>query len=123
MSTNSVGVVDLGLTGKVAVVTGGGSNIGRSLVRTLAGEGASVVVVDIDVPAGRSVAEAATADFGVDCTFVELDVTARSDVMRAADDVERRRGAVDIVVHVAGGPRGNGTFFERDLPSRRTTSS
>jgi NAD(P)-dependent dehydrogenase (short-subunit alcohol dehydrogenase family) len=107
--------MDLGLAGNVAVVTGGGSNIGRSVVRTLAEEGADVVVIDVDARAGESVAEAAASDFGTHCSFVELDVTARSDIIRAARQlVEQRERGLDVLVHVAGRPRGNGTFFERD---------
>ena len=40
--------MDLGLKGKVAIVTGGASNIGRSISMTLAEEGAIVAISDID---------------------------------------------------------------------------
>lgn len=100
--------------GKVAVVTGGASNIGRSVVRCLAREGVDVVVADIDTDAGASVAANAAADFGTSCGFVDLDITARADVISVAAEIADQRECVDVVVNVAGGPRGNGTFFERD---------
>ena len=106
--------MDLGLTGKRAVVTGGGSNIGRSVVRTLAMEGADVAVLDIDTASGRSVADSASRDFGTVCSFVELDVTSRAEVLDVAEQIITRWHGLDVVVHVAGGPRSNGTFFERD---------
>jgi len=60
--------------GRTAVVTGGGSGIGRASVRRLAEEGAHVVVADVDTDAGAAAAKE------VDGLFVRTDVTAENDV-------------------------------------------
>lgn len=61
------------LTGKVAIVTGAASGIGKAGANLFASEGAEVVVADINQDAGRSVSEAINAE-GFKATFVPLDV-------------------------------------------------
>ena len=70
------------LEGKVAVITGGGAGIGRASVELFAKEGASVVLVDHDEVAGRSVRDAVVAR-GHRCIFLKADVS-EPDSMRAA---------------------------------------
>ena len=53
--------MDLGLKGKTAIVTGGGSNIGRAIALTLAREGANVVIAELDEAQGKKVADQANA--------------------------------------------------------------
>lgn len=82
-------VVQVDLTGRTALVTGGGSGIGRACALRLAAAGASVVVVDRDAEAAREVAaEAGGRAEGVDLAD------------RAA--VDRLDAAVDIVINNAG---------------------
>ena len=52
------------LTGKVALVTGGGGGLGGAVVEALAGQGAAVVVTDLDGPAAEAAAEAASGTNG-----------------------------------------------------------
>lgn len=77
----------LALTGRVALVTGGGSGIGRAVADRLHAEGAEVVIADLE-PA--------------DETGVVMDVADERSVGSALDDSVIRHGGVDIVVQSAG---------------------
>ncbi|HTE37646.1 MAG TPA: SDR family NAD(P)-dependent oxidoreductase, partial [Reyranella sp.] len=59
------------LVGKVAVITGAGSGIGRASAKLFVAEGAKVVVAEIDATLG----EAAAREAGADARFVHTDVT------------------------------------------------
>ena len=86
------------LTGKVAVITGGGRGIGRALSSALAREGVRVAIADLDGAA----AEQAATEVGGGAIGLALDVTDRPAFTAALDAVEGRLGPVDIVVNNAG---------------------
>jgi NAD(P)-dependent dehydrogenase (short-subunit alcohol dehydrogenase family) len=89
------------LSGKVAVVTGGASGIGRAMAERFAAEGARVAVLDIAEGAARATADVAAAAGGVAEPFV-CDVTRQAQVDGAFDDVARRLGPIDVLVNSAG---------------------
>ncbi|MCT2583401.1 bifunctional aldolase/short-chain dehydrogenase [Actinophytocola gossypii] len=84
------------LAGRVALVTGGGSGIGRATAVRLAAEGACVVVADRDAAAADAVASE------VDGLAVAVDVTDEHAVARAFRDAALAYGGVDLVVNNAG---------------------
>ncbi len=86
---------------KIAVVTGAGSGIGRATAQALAGEGAMVVVADIDTRAGEATASA-IRDSGQHSDFIAVDLTDRDSVNRFASTVQTQHGAVDILINAAG---------------------
>ncbi|HVR80371.1 MAG TPA: bifunctional rhamnulose-1-phosphate aldolase/short-chain dehydrogenase [Acidimicrobiia bacterium] len=88
------------LTGKVALVTGAGSGIGRAIAIRLREAGAVVAVVDIDAKSARDVAD----EIGREDAAIALgaDVTSDEEVARAFDETVVRYGGVDIVVNNAG---------------------
>jgi NAD(P)-dependent dehydrogenase (short-subunit alcohol dehydrogenase family) len=88
------------LAGRVALVTGGGSGIGRATAARLAGEGACVVVADRDEGAGCTAADALGSG-DVACA-VTADVTDEASVAAAFRAASLAFGGVDLVVNNAG---------------------
>jgi 3-oxoacyl-[acyl-carrier protein] reductase len=97
--------MDLGLVGKVAVVTGGSEGIGRAAVGSLGREGARVVAAArrVDV-LERAVAELAE-ETGAEIVAVPADVSKAADVERLIRSAVERFGRLDIVVNNAGTSR------------------
>ncbi len=89
------------LTGKVAVVTGGGDGIGRGACEILAAAGAKVVVSDLSLDKARSVAEKINADGG-EATPAACNVLDESDLTKLIDFVVATYGTVNILVNNAG---------------------
>jgi 3-oxoacyl-[acyl-carrier protein] reductase len=87
------------LSGKVAIVTGGGSGFGAEICRRFAAEGANVVLVDCRRDTGEPVARETGA------VFVEADVACGADARRMIDTAVERFGRLDIVVNNAGAPQ------------------
>jgi NAD(P)-dependent dehydrogenase (short-subunit alcohol dehydrogenase family) len=89
------------LAGRTALVTGGGSGIGREAVLLFAREGASVVVVDRDAAAGEASAEAIRSAGGR-ASFFAADVAKARDVEAAIAHAERSTGALHVLFNNAG---------------------
>ena len=84
--------------GKVALVTGGGSGLGRADVIALAQEGAKVVVTDIDVEGGEETVRLA----GGDCTFIHHDVADEERWKEVIAETLKTYGKLNILVNNAG---------------------
>jgi NAD(P)-dependent dehydrogenase (short-subunit alcohol dehydrogenase family) len=89
------------LAGRTAVVTGGGSGIGRAIVLELANAGMHVVVADIEDEAGRAVASEAEAA-GARARSVHTDVADFASVQALADVAYAEFGAVHVLCNNAG---------------------
>lgn len=89
------------LDGKIAVVTGGASGIGRATVEMLAQAGAHVLLGDIDEERGGAAA-AALREQGLGVHFIRLDVTDAESIAAFKQEAYRTTEHVDIVVNVAG---------------------
>ena len=89
------------LSGKVAVITGGGSGIGRAIALTFGRQGADVTVLDQD---GRAAAETASAIAGAGgrSEWIACDVSDSGSVTSAFDDIVGRARRLDILVNNAG---------------------
>ncbi len=89
--------------GKIAVVTGAASGIGKAAVLKLAGEGAHVFAADIDEAGGRALAEQSNGRI----EFIRCDVTKPADIEALMNEAAARAGGIDIVFNnaAAGGDR------------------
>ena len=87
------------LTGRVAMITGGGRGIGRAIGEVLAGAGAKVTLLDLADP---SEAVAAIVATGADAIGLKCDVRSRSDVEAAVARTLETFGRIDILVNNAG---------------------
>lgn len=98
--------------GRVAVVTGAGHGIGRASARRLAGEGASVVVIDIDPATAAETAAMIAAEGGL-AKALAADVSDEHAVAELRDRIDQEHGRVDVIHNNAGRLRG-GSVTELD---------
>ncbi|QEC48399.1 SDR family oxidoreductase [Baekduia soli] len=89
------------LEGKVALVTGAGSGIGRQTALRFAQEGARVVAVDLRGDTAAETADLIAQDGG-EATSGQMDVTRSAEIRAGVDEAIARFGGVDIVVNNAG---------------------
>jgi 2-hydroxycyclohexanecarboxyl-CoA dehydrogenase len=98
------------LTGKVAVVTGGGGGIGRGISETFAAHGAKVVVAEIDADRTANTVAAIRAEDG-DALAQVVDVRRRDQVATLAETTIAEYGRVDVLVNNVGHYLYRGTPF------------
>jgi NAD(P)-dependent dehydrogenase (short-subunit alcohol dehydrogenase family) len=87
------------LAGKVAVITGGGSGIGRAAAKMFTAEGAKVIVAEIDPALGEASAQQA----GGSARFVRTDVTDEASVSAMVQRARQEFGRIDVLLNCAGG--------------------
>jgi NAD(P)-dependent dehydrogenase (short-subunit alcohol dehydrogenase family) len=89
------------LSGKVAVITGGGSGIGRALCRGLALEDATVIVCDVNQTAAEATASE-ISQTGQKAVAIRADVSQANEVGALIDQTVATEGSIDILVNAAG---------------------
>jgi Dehydrogenases with different specificities (related to short-chain alcohol dehydrogenases) len=92
----------LGLEGKTAIVTGGGSNIGRGIVLGFAEQGANVAIAELDETQGGKVAKEANALGKGKIEYIKTDVTDWDSVQAMVKQTLAKLGQIDILVNVVG---------------------
>lgn len=95
--------MDLGISGRTALVLGGGGGLGGAIAETLAAEGAAVAVADIDERAAEKRAEA-IADRGGRAEAFEWNIADLHIIDERVAAIERSVGPVDILINNTGGP-------------------
>lgn len=98
------------LQGKVAIITGGASGIGKGIVELFVAEGARVVIADINEAAGKETAAA----LGSQVRFRKTDVTSEADVKGLVDFAVSEFGRLDIMHNNAGAFGARGSALEID---------
>lgn len=93
--------MELGIKGKVAIVTGSAKGIGRACAVAFAKEGANVCINDVDVQEGTKVADEVRS-YGVDSIFIKCDVTSEVDIKNMFRKTYDHFGHIDILVNNAG---------------------
>ena len=91
------------LGGKVAVVTGGGSGVGKAIAKALARQGANIVVADFDVPRmEKTVEDVLKLDSCESAIALPTDIRSDSSVRSLVRDSLKAMGRVDILINAAG---------------------
>lgn len=89
------------LAGKVALITGGASGMGRATAELFAREGAVTVLTDLNEPAGREAVDGIVTAGG-DAGFHVMDVRDEASVAKTCQAVGRDHGTIDVLVNCAG---------------------
>jgi len=113
--------MDLGIKGKVALVSASSKGIGRAIAEELASAGCSLVMCARGEKELRSAAEAIRASSNIDVLEVVADVSKRDDIQRLVAAAEKKFGRVDILVTNSGGPPSGA--FESLTPDMWDTAS
>ena len=95
--------MDLGISGKLAVVTGGSRNVGRAAVEALARDGCHVVLVSRGSKDAAAVVEEMAAE-GHSVSAIEGDVSKHESIAPLFTRIRERHGNPDILVYSNGGP-------------------
>src|SRR2546423_4030305 len=96
--------MDLGVRGKVALVSASSKGLGRAIAEELAAEGANLVVCARGEDALRQTADSIRKSHGVTVVEVAADVSAQAGIDRVAKTALDKFGRVDILVTNSGGP-------------------
>ncbi len=88
--------MNINLKGKVAVVSGGATLIGKAVVQALVSAGAHVAILDIDAK-GKAIAES----FNHDVMFIQTDLTSDAAIQQAVADIHQHLGEVSYLVNLA----------------------
>jgi NAD(P)-dependent dehydrogenase (short-subunit alcohol dehydrogenase family) len=100
------------LVGKVAIVTGGASGLGRGIVERFVDAGADVVIADVNDNDGQELANSR----GPQAHYHHVDVASADDMARLIIDTTERLGGLDVMVNNAGiSTRMHRSFLEDDL--------
>ena len=92
--------MELHLSGKVAVITGGASGIGLACATQLAGEGCSLAIWDVSSK-GSDAAQMLHDTYGIPAVAVSVDISQLTSVEAAVARTESELGPIDIAVHAA----------------------
>lgn len=93
------------LSGRVAIVTGGGTGIGRATARLLAAHGAKVAISARTIEDLEATAALIAEDCGASCLIVPTDVKQEEQVVAMVERTVAELGGVDILINNAGGTR------------------
>ena len=99
------------LAGRVAIVTGGASGLGRAIVERFVEEGAQVVIADVDTEAGKALA----SELGSAASFQPTDVADTGEIQHAVDVAVEELGGLDVMVNNAGIGGSHQRFLEDDF--------
>lgn len=89
------------LNGKIAMVTGGGSGIGKSISRLFAKQGASVYILDINEKEAQNTIDEIKIT-GVKIVFIQCNITSEAEVAAVVKTVVIEKGQIDVLVNNAG---------------------
>jgi len=105
--------LDLGLEGKVALVTAASKGLGRAIATELAREGARVVISSRDEEALSETANEIREETGAEVDYRAADLTSAEDIGALISHAVETFGGIDVLVNNTGGPPG-GTFADLD---------
>ncbi|MEW6332990.1 MAG: SDR family NAD(P)-dependent oxidoreductase [Thermodesulfobacteriota bacterium] len=91
------------LKDQVAIITGSGQGMGLAIARACAGEGAKIVITDINEETIRAAVAGLKQKEGTEAVGIKMDVTQKTDVERGIGEVLDRWGRIDLLVNNAGG--------------------
>jgi len=101
MSNDKINSKEQTLHGKIAIITGGASGIGKATAELFASEGASVAIVDVDVNGGNETAQGIIEN-GFKAMFIQCDVSREEDCRNTVKDTVGFFGGLDILYNNAG---------------------
>ena len=93
------------LSGRSAIITGGGRGVGQGVARAFAAEGAKVLIAQRDADRGEAEAVYLRDTYGVEAHFLQTDVTDRDQVENMIGVGAERLGGIDVLVNNAGASR------------------